>query len=199
MKKVVLGVLAACMMMPFFAKENITIKAFDGSETFLVEEDIALLFNSNKGEIEAALYTNKVYKADVEKYIDAINAAYENLDPKNPYTTSVNGLNGFSDDLKDTIPNTQIQQNVWANSWIGYLVQVGNGVFCPRFGLGVNAGVATVDTESIKKTGVKTFKKNVKLTSGKVKKIFQILGVLFLKFTFIFLIFLRIIGLCIVF
>lgn len=153
MKKVVLGFFAACMIMPFFAKENITIKAFDETGTFSVEEDIALLFNSNKGEIEAALYANQVTKAEVGKYIDAINAAYENLDPKNPYTTSVNGLNGFSDDLKDTIPNTQIQQNVWANSWIGYLVQVGNGVFCPRFGFGVNAGVATVDTESIKKTG----------------------------------------------
>ena len=154
MKKIVLGIFAACMMMvPMFARENINIKAFDGTDTFSVEEDIARLFNSNKGEIESALNTNKVTLEDVAKYIDAINKAYEGLDPKNPYTTAINGLNGFSDDLKDTIPNTQIQQNVWANSWIGYLVQVGNGLFCPRFGLGANVGVATVDTESIKKAG----------------------------------------------
>ena len=47
----------------------------------------------------------------------------------------------------------QIQQNVWANSWIGYLVQVGNGGFCPRFGLGVNTGVASLDMTAMKETG----------------------------------------------
>ena len=154
MKKIILALCAACMMIaPMFAEKNITIQAFDDSDTFTVEDDIAILFNSNKGEIESALYNNEVKISDVGTWINSMNDAWKGLDVKNPYSTSVNGLNGFSDDLKNTIPNTQIQQNVWANSWIGYLVQVGNGLFCPRFGLGTNLGVATVETDSIKKTG----------------------------------------------
>ena len=153
MKKVVLGVLAACMMiMPMFAdKDTITIKASDGVDSYTVEKDIAVLFNDNKGDIESALSANNVTCAEVRNYLEEIDKAYEGLD--NPYSKGKTGLNDFSDDLKDTIPNTQIQQNVWANSWIGYLVQIGNGLFCPRFGFGANLGVATVDTGAIKKTG----------------------------------------------
>ena len=154
MKKIVLGIFAACMMMvPMFADRNITIRTAEADKpwTGSVPDDVAAIFYENQSEIESALYSAGATYKNVDDYMQVIINAYKGLG--NPYTTAINGLNGFSDDLKDTIPNTQIQQNVWANSWIGYLVQIGNGLHCPRFGLGANLGVATVDTESIKKTG----------------------------------------------
>ena len=151
MKKFVIGVCAAFMMLgsQLFAA-TVTIPGYDPVE---VPDDVKVLVDAHMTEIEDALKKNNVSNEDLKKYSTEVTKAYDKIDIKNPYTNAVNGLNGFSDDLKDTLPNTQIQQNVWANSWIGYLVQVGNGKFCPRFGLGANVGAASIKLDSFKEMG----------------------------------------------
>lgn len=148
MKKIVLGIFAALMIMtaPVFAVP-VTVP---GYPTVDVPADIARLVNENMDTISKALHDHTVSEADFTKYVNKATEALNKLDIKNPYSTAMDGLNGFCDGLKDTVPNTQIQQNVWANSWIGHLVQVGNGKFCPRFGFGVNLGAAKMDLTPLK-------------------------------------------------
>jgi hypothetical protein len=150
MKKIIIALgMAVMLILPVFSA-TVTIPGYDPIE---VPDDVASLVNSHMTEIKTALDKNNVTNEDLKKYSTEVTKAYNTIDIPNPYNTAVNGLNGFSDDLKDTLPNTQIQQNVWANSWIGYLVQVGNGKFCPRFGLGANVGAASIKLESFKEMG----------------------------------------------
>lgn len=151
MKKFVLILGAALMAaLPVFADTTVTIPGYG---YYSVPDDVANLINDNMSSITSALKENNVSKSDLDGYVTEVKKAYADLDITNPYTTAVDGLDGFSDALKDSLPNAQIQQNVWANSWIGYLVQVGNGRFTPRFGLGGNLGVASMDITALKDTG----------------------------------------------
>ena len=156
MKKifVVLG-MAAMMALPMFAVD-IEITASDGPVTVSVPDDLVNIVNSNRALIEEKLKENNINKSELENIASKVTDAYKDigssLGTTTPYTTARNGLNDFSEVLSNAIPNSQIQQNVWANSWIGYLVQVGNGKFCPRFGLGVNVGAASMDMKPIKST-----------------------------------------------
>ena len=150
MKKFLLAIgMAAMLALPVFSA-TVTIPGYDPIE---VPDDIASLVNEHMAEIKNALESNNVSKEELKNYAAEVNKAYSKLDIHNPYGTAVSGLNDFCGDLKNTLPNTQIQQNVWANSWIGYLVQVGNGKFCPRFGLGANVGAASIKLDSFKRTG----------------------------------------------
>lgn len=77
-----------------------------------------------------------------------VNEAYENIKDyiptDSPFTVAENGLNDFCDDLADVIPNSQTQQNVYAEAWIGKLFP---GF---HFGAGVNAGVSALDVSTLK-------------------------------------------------
>ena len=160
MKKIMLILgMAAVLALPAFSEKTVTIEW--GSETWTgdLPDEVANLIESNMSTIQDKLTEYGATSSDLAEVASKINEVYDedlilsNLGTTTPYTTAKNGLNDFSGSLKDTLPNTQIQQNVWANSWIGYLVQVGNGAFLPRFGLGVNTGLATMDMSPVKKTG----------------------------------------------
>lgn len=161
MKKIILGLCASLLFAfaPLWAKGDVTVTLEDGTlYTFNdVPDDFVTLVNANKSIIESALATNHVTESQLNSYASEIIKAYNNITTSigtpAPYTTAVSGLNAFSDDLKNTLPNSQIQQNVWATSWIGYLVQIGNGGFCPHFGLGANIGAASLDMTSFKSMG----------------------------------------------
>lgn len=151
MKKIILVLSAALMVvLPVFADKSVTIEWGSNSWTGTLPDEVASLVEDNMDTIVTNLKDNNVTEDDVKNYADEITDVYNNeiadsLGTTTPYTTAVGGLNDFSDALKDTMPNIQIQQNVWANSWIGYLVQVNNGGFVPRFGLGANVGAAKMD------------------------------------------------------
>lgn len=148
--------MAAMLALPVFAA-NITINASDGPVSIDVPDDLYGMINANKSTIEALLSENGIDGTELINIADKVTDAYKDigssLGTSTPYTTAKNGLNDFAKVLNDSVPNTQIQQNVWANSWIGYLVQIGNGKFCPRFGLGANVGVASMNMDPIKQTG----------------------------------------------
>ncbi len=161
MKKILTGLFAVLLLAvsSLWSNGNVTVTLGDGTtyEFTDVPDDFVNLVNENKSIIESALADHNITSSDLNKYKTEINEAYKNITtalgtPK-PYTTAVNGLNNFSDDLKNSLPNSQIQQNVWANSWIGYLVQIGNGRFCPNFGLGANIGASSLNMASFKEMG----------------------------------------------
>ena len=156
MKKIliVLG-MVAMMALPVFADVPTAPVTLNGNTVF-VPVDLVDMINANKSTIEALLSEHNIDEnklGDIAREVtSAYNSIGSSLGTTTPYTTAKNGLNDFAKVLNDTVPNDQIQQNVWANSWIGYLVQVGNGKFCPRFGLGVNLGAASMDMKPIKAT-----------------------------------------------
>ena len=55
-----------------------------------------------------------------------------------------NGVDNFTKDLLNSVSASQVSQNQWAPSWIGYLVP---GI---KFGLGLDAGVSSLSLKSIK-------------------------------------------------
>lgn len=119
-----------------------------GDVTVDIPNDIAGLVRNNHDAIQRALTDGNVTKSDFANAMSEVRTQYDNFMEEynicDPYTTATNGLNSFCDDLCDTIPNTQTLQNVWANSWIGMLIPN------VHFGLGVNAGIAMLDIESLK-------------------------------------------------
>lgn len=132
----------------------VTVTASDGKS---VEVDIPDAFSSiiesRIPEIEKALkecgVDSDTLKSNVSEYQDVINRAYDKIKDftgftEDPFATVEDGLNDFCDDLHDAIPNSQVQQNVYAEAWIGKLFP---GF---HFGAGVNAGVSAMDVTALK-------------------------------------------------
>lgn len=131
-----------------FAK-SVTITWKGGTATVDLPDEVVELYNDNKQSVIDALNKNNVSKADFVDATKKINDEYKNISSRlstsNPYNTTKKGLNDMSEVLVDTIPNVQLQQNVWAKAWIGLLTQV-------HFGVGFNLGVASFNVSSLKDT-----------------------------------------------
>lgn len=132
----------------------VTVTAYDGKPfTIDIPDAFSSIIESRIPEIEKALKENKVDSVTLEdnvlKYQDVINSAYDEIKDLtgftgDPFATVEDGLNDFCDDLHDSIPNSQVQQNVYAEAWIGKLFP---GF---HFGAGVNAGVSAMDVTALK-------------------------------------------------
>ena len=144
-----LGLIASVVVFPLSA-EKVTLNWGNG-ETLTVDtdtgvpSDVIKIITEHKGEIESALTANDVDSTTAESAVTEAKNAYNSyvssssMKTTSPYTTAVNGLNDFADIMVDVIPNSQIQQNVWANAWIGYILPK------PNFGFGINTGVSKLD------------------------------------------------------
>lgn len=147
--------LAVLMLASFSAfslyAETITLKWGDNNTLDITDlnADLMKIISDHKSEIESALESQNVSQEDAASARDKAASAYNNyvkgsgLSTLTPYTTTVKGLNDFSDVLADVIPNSQIQQNVWANAWIGNILPV------PNFGFGINSGFTKLDLSPI--------------------------------------------------
>lgn len=116
--------------------------------TIDVPSDIAKIVNEQKDLINEKIREKGVTSTQVLDAAQKVKDAYDNglagLDTMNPFTTVEDGLNTFTENLNYVLPNSQSQQNVWAQAWIGKLI--------PGFhlGAGVNAGVAEMDVTPLK-------------------------------------------------
>lgn len=130
-----------------FAKP-LTVKGVDGEVTIDIPDDVFNMVSGRVGEINNALNENGVTTSQIKNAADMVNKAYVNIKDyiptDSPFTTAEDGLNDFCDVLVDVIPNSQTQQNVYAEAWIGKLFP---GF---HFGAGVNAGVSALDVSSLK-------------------------------------------------
>lgn len=130
-----------------FAKP-LTVKGVDGEVTIDIPDDVYNMVSGRVDEINNALRENVVNKSQIENAANMVNEAYANIKnyipTDSPFTVAENGLNDFCDDLADVIPNSQTQQNVYAEAWIGKIFP---GF---HFGAGVNAGVSALDVSTLK-------------------------------------------------
>ena len=155
LKFIAAALIAGFTLLPALADNIITWKDASGAEqkinisTLGLSDDLLKLVNDHKSEIQSAMTQNKVSKADADNALAQAKDAYakygSNVKFVNPYTTTINALDDFTDTIVDTVPNTQIQQNVWADSWIGNILPK------PNFGFGINAGVTKFDLTPLAK------------------------------------------------
>lgn len=129
--------------------KQITVKDINGvSVTIDIPSDVFSLVEGRESEINYALNKYKVNASKIREAESAVKDAYENIKDyiptDSPFTVAENGLNDFCDDLADVIPNSQTQQNVYAEAWIGKIFP---GF---HFGAGVNAGVSALDVSTLK-------------------------------------------------
>ena len=137
-----------------YADKNITLNWSNGETiTVTVPDDLATIINEHKSDIEKALTKGNITSATASGYVNQAKDAYTDfltksgISTKTPYKTVVNGLNDLTDVMTDVIPNAQLQQNVWADAWIGHILPK------PNFGFGVNAGVSKLKLDALKTTG----------------------------------------------
>ena len=144
------GALFACMALPVAANTDLTLDWDGKSVTVSVPDEVAAIANGNMSAITSALSASGKDADYVKSMLEQITTAYDTasstLGTATPYTTSINGLDDFTDVLVDVIPNTQGIQNVWAESWIGYILPK------PNFGFGVNAGMSSMDITALTDT-----------------------------------------------
>lgn len=130
-----------------FAKPLI-VKGVDGEVKIDIPDDVYNMVSGRVDEINNALLENGVTKSQIQNAANMVNEAYVNIKnyipTDSPFTVAENGLNDFCDDLADVIPNSQTQQNVYAEAWIGKIFP---GF---HFGAGVNAGVSALDVSTLK-------------------------------------------------
>lgn len=130
-----------------FAKPLI-VKGVDGEVKIDIPDDVYNMVSGRVGEINNALLENGVTTSQIKNAANKVNEAYVNIKKyiptDSPFTVAEDGLNDFCDDLADVIPNSQTQQNVYAEAWIGKLFP---GF---HFGAGVNAGVSALDVSTLK-------------------------------------------------
>lgn len=129
--------------------KQITVKDVNGvSVTIDIPSDVFSLVEGRESEINDALNKYNVDASDIRKAEKAVKDAYASIKDyiptDSPFTVAENGLNDFCDDLADVIPNSQTQQNVYAEAWIGKIFP---GF---HFGAGVNAGVSALDVSTLK-------------------------------------------------
>lgn len=158
MRKLIIALgIVALAALPSFAR-TVTLTLPDGSSwSYDLPDDVANIVDQHKSEIEEKLKENNVTSTQLDNAATEVKKAYDDyvvssLGTDHPYTVAKSGLNDFADVIRGSLPDAQIQQNVWANSWIGYLVQVGGEKFRPAFGLGLNVGAAKLDMAPLKKT-----------------------------------------------
>lgn len=127
----------------------LNLTAADGTiVTIHVPADVLQIAAPHMTEINNALAAHGVTSDQIKSVEKDIKSAYENIrnyiSTDSPYTTVVNGISDFSQELFKAIPNAQSQQQVYADAWIGSLIPGAH------FGLGVNAGAAAIDARPLK-------------------------------------------------
>jgi len=134
---------------PVFADHTVTVTGSNGTTSITVPDEVYTIYLANQTAIDSAV--SKYSTSEISSVASQLTSAYANLSSYGittvtPITTAKNGLNDFSDVLSDVLPNSQTQQNVWADSWIGTILPF------PHFGFGINAGASKLDISSLKST-----------------------------------------------
>jgi hypothetical protein len=152
-RKIFLFAALSVSFVPFvFAEKSLTLQASDGLVTIQVPDDVYNIVKDRTDEVNKALKENNIDKSKVTEYGTKINDAYAGIKDKipttQPFTVATDSLDEFCEVLRDVIPNSQTQQNVYAEAWIGKLFP---GF---HFGVGVNAGVTALDITALKEAAL---------------------------------------------
>ncbi|MGN0728428.1 hypothetical protein [Treponema sp.] len=129
---------------------SFTVTCSDDSVTVELPEDVYKMVAGREDEISKILKNEGVSSGKVQSAASAVMDAYSEIISKGylktdrPFSVTKDGIDDFCDELVDSIPNSQAQQNVYAEAWIGKLFP---GF---HFGAGVNAGGSALDISGLK-------------------------------------------------
>ncbi|MBQ9537745.1 MAG: hypothetical protein IJU95_00615 [Treponema sp.] len=126
--------------------ENVTLVDCDGNKvTVDLPSEVVKVINDNYSEVQSELVANKVSAATILDVSAKVNEAYGKLGDyglktANPITDAEDGLNELCDSLVDVVPDSQMQQNVWAKAWLGEMFHIGGGI---------NTGISFMNISSL--------------------------------------------------
>lgn len=132
-RKISVFVLAAVLTGFAFA-EKVTLVDCTGTKvTVDLPSELVDIINENRASIDAALVENRVTAATIQDVSYKVNDAYGKLgdyglDSQYPITDAQDGLNKLCDTIVDVVPDSQMQQNVWAKAWLGSIFHIGGGL-----------------------------------------------------------------------
>lgn len=132
-RKISAFVLAA-LMAGIVSAENVTLVDCTGTKvTVDLPSELVKIINDNRSQIESALVENQITAATITDVSVKVNDAYRKigsygLDSQNPITDAQDGLDLLCENIVDVVPDSQMQQNVWAKAWLGEVFHIGGGV-----------------------------------------------------------------------
>ncbi|MBQ6565739.1 MAG: hypothetical protein IJR93_08920 [Treponema sp.] len=158
-RKISAFVLASLLAGTAFA-ENVTLVDCTGAKvTVDLPSELVDIINENRTSIEAALAQNKITAATIQDVSSKVNDAYGKLgdyglDSANPITDAQDGLDELCDIIVDVVPDSQMQQNVWAKAWLGSIFHIGGGLNTGLSFMNISPLLDAVDSLGISTSGI---------------------------------------------
>ncbi len=137
-------VLACAIFIPkLHANKPITLTdAAGNSITIDMPDALADYMNQNINEINQILSDNGLTASAIQAAETAITNSFKVNGNKLTFDYIADGLNGFSKNLNQTLPNSQGNQNIWAESCISEKDKI-------HFGGGINFGVSSMSIKAL--------------------------------------------------
>ncbi|MBP5157019.1 MAG: hypothetical protein ILP18_04000 [Treponema sp.] len=140
------AVLVAALSVSFAAAENVTLIDCTGAKvTVDLPSEVVKIINDNYATVQNELVANNVSAETIRDVSSRVNTAYGKLSDYGlkslaPITDAQDALNELCGSVVDVVPDSQMQQNVWAKAWMGKGFHIGGGV---------NAGISFMNINSL--------------------------------------------------
>lgn len=132
--RIIAALLLISVLPVFVSAEQVTFIDNTGANvTVDLPSEVASIIKENHAAIQNELTAEGVTAATIQDVAAKVNDVYRNLGDYGvksmaPITDAKDGLNDLSDILVRAVPDSQMQQNVWAKAWLGEKLHVGGGL-----------------------------------------------------------------------
>ena len=109
------GMLTSASAVP---TKTVVFRGSSGNLSAEIPEDLIPLIEDNKASIEQALQDSNVTQASLTNISEAICKQYDALHSESLYNSLLEGILDVGGQFDKVVPNSQAQQNVWADSLI---------------------------------------------------------------------------------
>ncbi len=132
--KIFFALTLLAFMASFACAESVTLIDYTGTRvTVDLPSEVVKIINDNYSSIQKELTANKVSAETIRDVSSRVNTAYDKLSDYglkslSPITDSEEALDELCKSVVDVVPDSQMQQNVWAKAWMGKGFHIGGGV-----------------------------------------------------------------------
>lgn len=145
-RRMVAALLLTALLPVCVVAETVTLYDNTGAGvTVDLPSEVAAIVKDNQFEIQSRILADGASAALIQAVAGKINEAYTRLGQygiktTQPVTDAEDGLNDLSENLVRVVPDSQMQQNVWAKAWLGEALHIGGGL---------NAGLSFISIGSL--------------------------------------------------
>lgn len=145
-RRMIASLLLTALLPVFVFAEQVTFYDNTGAGvTVDLPSEVAAIVKDNQFAIQSQILADGASAALIQGVAAKINEAYIKLGEygiksATPITDAEDGLNDLSDKVVGAVPDSQMQQNVWAKAWLGEALHIGGGL---------NAGLSFISIGSL--------------------------------------------------